>query len=434
MHDRLYVWAFGNFFKDEEVTQNIKIDDLNPRNNRTKIVTTISNAMLFVICLQAFKLVSMSLLDQANTSGNSFWLHHYLNFCLHCLLFINVLKQINKGCFNNARTILIIGFCSYLFWACVLWRANVGLQYYFILSIFICSYLFSGQEIRQLILISGVMTFLFIYFSLTLPNSIVTKASNLNSQTSNIINTDSINILRNKSINNIGFIFSCCICVYYIRQILSRHWHKLQVLQRNQQNLLKKIFPTALAEQLTYVNESTLNFNQELGVIFVDICNFSEMLNSPTPEHESWKQFYKLYDDFDKCLSSLDARRIKINGDQYIVIIGLNRTYCQRQIANCVIQACLLLQQHSQMPIKIGASFGQVSLGIFDTNHPQFDIWGQTVIRAARLEQTAEANEIFIDSAIHINNTILDATIFKQEKNLKGIGKQTTYEISHFIC
>lgn len=416
------------------MSQASKKNHLNRSNNRTKIIATISNAMLFVICLQAFKLVSMSLLDPAINPDNTFWLYHFLNFCLHCLLFIKVLKQIKKASFDNARTTLVIGFCSYIFWACVLWQANVGLHYYFILSIFVCSYLFSGQEVRQMILISGVMVFLFLYFSFTLPNMLHANDKSFNYLMQNAVDIPTFNIALNKRINNIGFIFSCCICVYYIRQILSQHWHKLQVLQRNQQNLLRKIFPSALAEQLIYVNESTLNFNQELGVIFVDICNFSEMLKSPKQESDSWKQFYKLYDDFDNCISSLDARRIKINGDQYIVIIGLNESYCRKQIANGVIQACLLLQKHSQMPIKIGASFGQVSLGIFDTNHPQFDIWGQTVIRAARLEQTAEANEIFIDSAIHLNNTIVDATIFKQEKNLKGIGKQTTYEISHFIC
>ncbi|MDT0594008.1 adenylate/guanylate cyclase domain-containing protein [Glaciecola petra] len=403
-------------------------------NNRTKIVKTISNAMLFVICLQAFKLILMSLLEQDDAHANTYWFYHFLNFCFHCLLFIYAMRLNNTGGFSRARAILIIAFCSYLFWACILWQADVGLHYYFILSIFICSYLFSGQEVRQMIVVSGLMAFLFLYFSFSLPNTLHANDPSFYGLMQNALDIPSYNIALNKRINNMGFIFSCCICVYYIRQILSRHWHKLQVLQRNQQNLLKKIFPTTLAEQLTYVNESTLNFNQELGVIFVDICNFSEMLKSPTQEPDSWKQFYKLYDDFDNCLSNLDARRIKINGDQYIVIIGLNRTYCQKQIANCVIEACFLLQKHSQMSIKIGASLGQVSIGIFDTNHPQFDIWGQTVIRAARLEQTAEANQIFIDSAIHLNNTIIDATIFKQEKNLKGIGKQTTFEISHFIC
>jgi hypothetical protein len=315
-----------------------------------------------------------------------------------------------------------------------LWQFDVSLQYYFLLAIFVSSYLYLGNEIQRFVLLAIVLACLFIYFSFQLPAIGMQLLINIEPPKSEF----GINFTLAKQVNNLSLVLSCVICVYFIRRILSVHWHKLKQLENNQARLLKKLFPKAMEDKLSLIDSASLSFKQYLGVIFVDICNFSEMLEQEKTDDKeggdrSWSAFYQIYNEFNACLSTIDAYRIKINGDQCIYIIGLNMPNDVNKLADNTVKACKCLQSSTAIPLKIGASMGEVTLGIFDNNHPHFDIWGQTVVLAARLEQSAKANQIIIDESLNTHNTEFNASQVKQKKQLKGMGNQYTYEVSQFI-
>lgn len=169
-------------------------------------------------------------------------------------------------------------------------------------------------------------------------------------------------------------------------------------------------------------------FTSPMAVVFVDICNFTQLLKYYDSKGlESWAIFYHLFDCFDVLAADYHALRIKTNGDQYIAIIkqnALSPTNC----AHLAFNFANSLRDISPFKLRIGVGFGSVTYGQFFSLHEQIDIWGETVIRAARLQQKACADQIIVDENIFdLLQATPDILFFKRRKLLKGMGLVKIY-------
>jgi class 3 adenylate cyclase len=255
-------------------------------------------------------------------------------------------------------------------------------------------------------------------------------------------------------VNSWVFGFSCLICALFIRSILSKNWQQLKKYEATQTLLLHKLFPVELMPQLlSTINTSvskteplntvtTGNLRQNtladmqqslsMGVMFLDIVDFTEQTNKDTQpvvkKALDWQSTYGLFAKFDKAIAHIDAKRIKTNGDQYILVIGLNSQHESNDtIALHTIEACVRIHTTSSLKIRIGCAFGPVTCGIFDSNNPNFDIWGETVIRAARLEKLALSNQTLADQAIYHYTAHKHSFAPGVQHNMKGLGVQNVY-------
>ncbi len=446
--------------------------------DRPAIVRRISQILIVVVLAQSSKLFfGQVYFGSTAIKPLSF---HLINLSIHLILFCSVLWCLTKGNLARATGLLLVGFFSYILTACYLWQYNLNLHYYFLLSMFVSCYLFDRHQKGLLSIAIVVQLAAFIISHIRLP-------SVYSLDTYYHANGVVVYLSHIAKVNALVFASACLLCALFIRGILAENWRQLQYYRELQKRLLAKMFPSEMMPTLLNSqcfnktnhrhNKSTSALQStplhqtadsivitpltlgdyarskhpksdsrstdaqrcfEMGVIFLDICNFTRLAkdlnrqeclsNNVENELHLITNIYALFARFDDALANIDAKRIKTNGDQYILLLGFNsQGQALSYIAEQTLQACLALRKASSLDVKIGAAFGNITCGVFDTNHPNFDIWGETVIRAARLEALASANTILIDKHLHSLSENNFKFSQKYSVNLKGLGTHDIY-------
>lgn len=401
-------------------------------SNRSNICRSICLAMMFVSVLQSFKLVGLSQYLSAHAL-----ILHLINLSAHLCLFWLVLRLLKHNQFTLARTLFIVSFCSYLSIACLLWELDLRLQYYFLLALFITSYLIDSNEKILLSLCISCQLLAFTGFTWFLPELSMIQVPLL----AEPLSVNFVQAMKNLALaNSITFAISCCICAFFIRFTLSQNWHQLRRYESQQQALINRVFPNQMGHDLIALGEKQQNHlfqSKTMAVLFLDICGFTDGLFK---QESSWRSTYALFAEFDKLTAHLDCKRIKTNGDQYILVIGMqSQNADERDTAKKALAASISIAKHvkatavqstDNVRVRQGVSFGTVMFGIFDTNSPVFDVWGETVVRAARLEAFAEADQIIVDHDLHQYTCSTISYLPCVTLSLKGIGPTKTYAVN----
>jgi class 3 adenylate cyclase len=420
--------ALAKTHTQTRITHSHKDDTASSQQKRHTIILRITQALICVVILQSCKLL---LIPSGAHALHQALQWHILNLLLHIGFFLAVIYKLKQKQIELAKYILLLSFFTYISVAACLWKVDVHLQFYFLLSMFISCYLFDQQQKYFLFGLVVLQVLLFLVFQYSLP-AIHQHSTIAYGQAAQQFLDDML------MVNSAVFVLSCVICTFFIRHVLIENWQQLQCLKNTQDALLDKLFPSQLTPKLLSRNtpETATHSSAHLGVIFVDICDFTSMSctnlsNSSTTL--DWQTTYKLFSIFDAAVHKFNAKRIKTNGDQYILLVGLHAQEMhtqdgtsQKDICKQTLHACKILRDASFVDIKIGAAFGLVRFGVFDVQCPNFDIWGETVIRAARLEACAKKNEICADDAL-FRISQLDSFYKIQQHTLKGIGKQNVH-------
>ncbi|QQL49928.1 adenylate/guanylate cyclase domain-containing protein [Mucilaginibacter ginkgonis] len=173
-----------------------------------------------------------------------------------------------------------------------------------------------------------------------------------------------------------------------------------QSLQRSD-SLLLNILPADVAEELK--NKGSANARQfdNVTVIFTDFVNFTSVSETLTPQ--------QLVDELDFCFKAFDniidkhqIEKIKTIGDAYLAVAGLPNanTKHANNAVNASIEIMRFVQHRKQefgdktFDIRIGLHSGSVVAGIVGIKKFAYDIWGDTVNTAARMEQNSEPGKI----------------------------------------
>jgi hypothetical protein len=410
---------------------------------REHILLRICQALIVVIILQSIKLVNFSQFYTSHMLTNS--LLHIVNMSVHILLFLLVLIFLKRKAIYTAKMLLIFSFSSYIVIACYLWQYDVNLQYYFLLTMFITCYVFDRYETSAL---SLIIVFQLCAFTLMQQLPAIDRTQHLETNQANI----GAYLHNIAYVNALVFALSCLICALFIRSILATNWQQLSDYEERQSHLLSKLFPAELVPSLlstceqsphvkTTINSPQTDFNLGpskmqscfvMGVIFLDLVDFTQANTKQQNTHLHWQHTYRLFAKFDEAINAFDVKRIKTNGDQYILLLGLqSRDSCNKHKALQLVDVCKALLKTSERKVRIGAAFGHVTCGIFDHNNPNFDIWGETVIRAARLEKIAKPDQILVDeSTFHLSSdVVVYASPLKYE--LKGLGEHLVYALGN---
>lgn len=170
--------------------------------------------------------------------------------------------------------------------------------------------------------------------------------------------------------------------------------------------LLLNILPKSIVEELkTYGKAKARRFDQ-VTVLFSDFVNFTRIAEQLTPE--------ELVEELDKCFKAFDhiikqypdIEKIKTIGDAYMCASGLSE---RKGLPNNLIQAALdmqsYLKEYKDLRIKQGKPFfeariglhtGPVVAGVVGDIKFAYDIWGDTVNLASRIESNSEAGQVNI--------------------------------------
>ncbi len=175
--------------------------------------------------------------------------------------------------------------------------------------------------------------------------------------------------------------------------------------------LLLNILPAPIAEELKVKGKAQAKQYEEATVLFSDFKNFTSIAEQLTPE-ELVEELDKCFKGFDFILSQYeDLEKIKTIGDAYMCAGGLSE---RKGLPNNMIKAALemqaFLEEQKQERIRLGKPFfearigihtGPVVAGVVGVKKFAYDIWGDTVNTAARVEANCQPGKVNISETTY---------------------------------
>jgi adenylate cyclase len=171
----------------------------------------------------------------------------------------------------------------------------------------------------------------------------------------------------------------------------------------------------------------------EVTVLFADLVGFTELASrlSPTQLVELLNQIFSAFDELSQ---GYGLEKIKTIGDAYMVVGGLPKP--RRDHAEAIAKMALDMQkiishfnsQNNQaLSIRIGINTGPVVAGVIGIKKFSYDLWGDTVNTASRMESQGKANRIQVTEETY--QRLKDKFVLEDrgEIPVKGKGKMQTY-------
>ncbi len=177
------------------------------------------------------------------------------------------------------------------------------------------------------------------------------------------------------------------------------------------EELLLNILPAEMAKELKQNGFAKAQSFDNVTVFFSDFKDFTKISEQLSPS-ELVAEIDVCFKAFDNIISKYDIEKIKTVGDAYICVAGLDKTKKHNpvqmveaaiEIRNFVENRIKKLQKDKKpyFEIRIGIHTGPIVAGIVGFKKFAYDIWGDTVNTAARMEQNSVAGKINVSSSTY---------------------------------
>jgi adenylate cyclase len=175
--------------------------------------------------------------------------------------------------------------------------------------------------------------------------------------------------------------------------------------------LLLNILPVEIAEELKTNGRADAKHFSEVSVMFTDFEGFTKISEKLAPS-ELVEEIHTCFTAFDNIISNHNIEKIKTIGDSYMCAGGLPvaNTTNPTDLVMAAKEIRLFMEDHMQhrknegketFAIRIGIHTGPVVAGIVGIKKFAYDIWGDTVNIASRMESSGEAGKINISGATY---------------------------------
>ncbi|MCW3123925.1 MAG: hypothetical protein JWQ38_3417 [Flavipsychrobacter sp.] len=213
--------------------------------------------------------------------------------------------------------------------------------------------------------------------------------------------------LAKKRNENIFFIAGIVIMLVVII-IIIRNYRLLSAEKHKSEELLLNILPAEVAEELKEKGAANAQQYDDVTVLFTDFVNFTEAGERMTPQ-QLVNELDTCFKAFDGILGKYNIEKIKTVGDAYLAVSGLPSANVNH--ATDVVSAAIEIKNYmhhrkeqlgdTTFGIRIGIHSGSVVAGIVGVKKFAYDIWGDTVNTAARMEQNSRDGKINISEATY---------------------------------
>ena len=180
----------------------------------------------------------------------------------------------------------------------------------------------------------------------------------------------------------------------------------MQLEKQKSEDLLLNILPQEVAQELKDKGKSEAKYYDEVSVLFTDFVNFTAT-SEKIGVQELLEELNVCFTEFDNIMGRHGLEKIKTIGDAYLAVSGLptvNKDHAKNAIAASQDILKFIEERKKVSPnaldLRIGIHSGQVIAGIVGVKKFAYDIWGDTVNTAARMEQAGEKGKINISKNI----------------------------------
>jgi adenylate cyclase len=181
---------------------------------------------------------------------------------------------------------------------------------------------------------------------------------------------------------------------------------QLQNERAKSERLLLNVLPRAVAERLKAGERTIVDSFIDATVLFADIVGFTRIASRNSPAR-TVQLLNDLFSSFDRIAEQFNLEKIKTIGDSYMMVSGLPvlRPDHAEACANAafeMLEALRVFNRRHQLDwqMRIGLNQGPVVAGIIGTKKFAYDLWGDTVNIAARMEAYGQPGRIHVSAVM----------------------------------
>lgn len=194
-------------------------------------------------------------------------------------------------------------------------------------------------------------------------------------------------------------------------RVLANQKVAIQQEQQKSEDLLLNILPAATAKELKEKGYSAPRKYEDTTVLFADFVNFTGISANMPPE-KVVKELNACFKAFDAIMDKYGLEKIKTIGDAYLCVGGLpmpNKTHA-KDSAHAALEMMDFIQQRYETKMaggetywqmRIGLHSGPVVAGVVGTKKFVYDVWGDAVNTASRMESNSIAGKINISKSTY---------------------------------
>ena len=220
-------------------------------------------------------------------------------------------------------------------------------------------------------------------------------------------------------------------------ELLARvHTHlTLDLLHRENQRLLLNVLPAAIAQKLKQQVGIIADRYNDVSVLFADLVGFTPLSLRLAPT-ELLELLNRVFSEFDELADAHGLEKIKTIGDAYMVAGGLIEPDPDHLGAMAAMALGMLARvqgQAAEVPglnLRIGIQVGSVIAGVIGIRKFTYDIWGDVVNTASRLESHGAPGRIHVSDAVYERLQGRFDFEARGTIELKGRGPMQTYYLS----
>ncbi|HCH65265.1 MAG: hypothetical protein CL927_12965 [Deltaproteobacteria bacterium] len=201
--------------------------------------------------------------------------------------------------------------------------------------------------------------------------------------------------------------------------------------------LLRAILPDEIADELKETGTTQAVRHEDVSLLFADIVGFTPLAAS-MPAEEVVALLAEIFKRFDVLITDCGVEKIKTIGDAYMVAGGVPTSSADHahRLARCACGMLETIEQFSResghdLQLRIGLHRGPVVAGGIGTTKFAYDMWGESVNLAARIEASGEPGRVHVSDAFRLG--LEDTMEFEArgERHLKGVGLVHTHWLLH---
>lgn len=206
---------------------------------------------------------------------------------------------------------------------------------------------------------------------------------------------------------------------------------------QEKEHLLHQILPSRIAEKIIRGEQSIAEESKNMTILFADIVGFTSLSETLSPT-EIVTVLNEVYSRLDELADHYGIEKIKTIGDAYMAISNqgddnLEHKRRMLEFAQQVISICktIHIAENTSIQVRIGIHSGPTVAGVLGTKKYSYDVWGDAVNTAARMESYGEPGTIQVSKEFYESVkdlSIVQSMTIRSEKEIvmKGKGLMNT--------
>lgn len=199
------------------------------------------------------------------------------------------------------------------------------------------------------------------------------------------------------------------LCSAFNGMVEDLHEKNVVIRNKNRENeeLLLNVLPAPIANRLRGGEESIADGFAEVTVAFADLVGFTAM-SSGMPPQEVVTFLNGLFTRFDAAAADLGIEKIKTVGDAYMAVCGMPEPVANHaeRMVRMAIRMVHITREHAMehnvpMKVRVGVNSGPVVAGVIGKSKYIYDLWGDTVNLASRMESGGVPDSVQVTRSVY---------------------------------